>query len=432
MSRTRLLARLFVASILFVGCDALLNVENPGSILGEDLERDIAIDPLLTGFKAEFLAGGFDSLPMLILTQGLLAGETYNADTFDYFRALVTRDVPCSDDEMGALYGSLANALFLGEDLARRMLRVLNNLKNDDGNVINPDSANHDVRLAELRCVLGTAYLTAAETWWEIPFAKFDGVQWVPGPMESQEQIILRALDSYDEALQVSLNVGDPFYESYAHSGIARAYLLLGDLAAALPHAAASAIGRWAYSAQYNNQDENYLYVWGHLRGSQTVAPEFRNTGDPRVRVRDTGRSALDQSQPLWVADKYNARDEPLRIASWQESAMIAAEAELVVNGDVAAALGYINAVRFAAGLPDASGVSVAEVTVILRHERKYEFFYEGRRLSDLIRYGVTGVNYTGGRVRGVQPLPYYLPIPDDESDNNEHVVCNDISAGWR
>ncbi|MCH7496364.1 MAG: RagB/SusD family nutrient uptake outer membrane protein [Candidatus Marinimicrobia bacterium] len=420
------LVALLAATIAFPGCDALLNVENPGSILEQDLETDTAIDPLLTGFKAELFAGNFNSLPMIVLTQALLAGETYNADTFTYFQALVTRDVQCSDGSLDGLYASLSIALFLGADLARRMKRVL---PPPAAGGTAADSAAKDIRLAETLCVLGSGYLVAAETWWEMPFAKFDGVQYVPGPMEQQTAILNRAVDSFTEAQAVAEAAASPELESYARSGLARAYLLLGDLAAALPHAAASATGRWNYMAPYSNLDENFIYVWITQRGGQTVAPEFRNTGDPRVAVTNSGQLALNQSDALWVPDKYDARDRPLRIASWQESALIAAEAELTVNGDVTAALGWINSVRVEAGLAAATGATIAEVTTILRRERKYEFFFEGRRLSDLIRYGVTEVNYTGGQVPGVQPLPYYLPIPDDESDNNDHVSCNE--ARW-
>ena len=147
---------------------------------------------------------------------------------------------------------------------------------------------------------------------------------------------------------------------------------------------------------------------WRNIEASTGLRPEG---GNPRI-------SSVDF--PLFrYADTY----------------LMLAESELRTSGAVSGAtLGYLNEIRFRAYGDDSGQVSAADVTLDwLLDERIREFYWEGPRRSDLIRFDkFTGDSYIwpwkGGDPNG-NGIPSHLriyPIPARELLVNSAMKQND------
>ena len=97
----------------------------------------------------------------------------------------------------------------------------------------------------------------------------------------------------------------------------------------------------------------------------------------------------------------------------------------LAEDGDTAGALAQVNKIRNRAGIPAATAASGAEALKAVKNERRLEFFLEGIRWFDEIRYGewetCTQSHYAryakshgeGVATANVKPGRYLCPIPD-------------------
>src|SRR5690606_38410885 len=110
---------------------------------------------------------------------------------------------------------------------------------------------------------------------------------------------------------------------------------------------------------------------------------EWMGVPDPRVSVTNTGTIATDGLTPLWTQNKYSADSSPIRMASYTDAQLIIAE---ISGGEVA--VGIINELHEAAGIPPFAGGDEAAIQAQIVEERRREYFLEGRRLGDLRRYG--------------------------------------------
>ena len=222
------------------------------------------------------------------------------------------------------------------------------------------------------------------------------------GPELTSAQVFEQAEARFAKALTAAQAAGDANLVSLAYLGRAKARLDRGDLPGALSDAQQVAPG-FRYDATYqgggNSRQFNRVYDFNGLGTSVTVAPAYRNLGDPRVPVSDSGRTSSDQNTALWVQHKYNSLDAPIPLARYAEAQLIIAEA----SGAMAAAE--------------------------LAEERRREFFLEGRRLGDIRRlnlafepapgtpYPLGGASSKGGTY---QDLPgKCVPVPDVERANN-------------
>ncbi|MBI4421626.1 MAG: RagB/SusD family nutrient uptake outer membrane protein, partial [Gemmatimonadetes bacterium] len=154
------------------------------------------------------------------------------------------------------------------------------------------------------------------------------------------------------------------------------------------------------------NRNHEFLYV--------SVTASFRNltfggVADPRVRVTDAGRRANDGITPLWLQMKYTSLATPIPLATWKEAALIIAE---VQGGQTA--VDNINLLHTAAGLPPFSSTDPATIAAQVLEERRREFFLDGHRLNDMLRFNLPFP--TGRTLAGVDyGTTTCLPLPDDE-----------------
>ncbi|HUW93038.1 MAG TPA: RagB/SusD family nutrient uptake outer membrane protein [Bacteroidales bacterium] len=108
---------------------------------------------------------------------------------------------------------------------------------------------------------------------------------------------------------------------------------------------------------------------------------------------------------------------------------LMRAEALNELNGPTQAAIDLIDEVRNRAGLGDLVLADFPDKAALRDHiliERKWEFYYEGLRRSDLIRHGKF---ISGARARGVAVAADYhvrYPIPQNEMDANPNMMQNE------
>src|SRR5690606_21141987 len=178
------------------------------------------------------------------------------------------------------------------------------------------------------------------------------------GPELTSQQIFEEAEARFTKALEAAQAAGNQDLAQLAYLGRAKARLDAGDGPGAKADAQQVNPG-FVFNATYdaaNSRQFNRVFDFNGQGTSVTVAPAYRNTGDPRVPVRDSGRTSADQNTDLWVQEKYNSLDAPIPLARYAEAQLIIAE----VDGTM-------------------SDAALAE-------ERRLEFFLEGRRFGDIRR----------------------------------------------
>ncbi len=110
------------------------------------------------------------------------------------------------------------------------------------------------------------------------------------------------------------------------------------------------------------------------------------------------------------------------------EAKLIFAEATLRAGGNSAAALAEVNELRTRANAEKLTNITLDEIL----DEKSREFYFEGQRRTDLIRYGYFGgSNYLwdwkGGSPKGTSFASHYnlFPIPQTELTANEKLTQN-------
>ncbi len=136
------------------------------------------------------------------------------------------------------------------------------------------------------------------------------------------------------------------------------------------------------------------------------------NVGDPR----------LDAIMTAWEAER---RYVELTIVSAREMNLIIAENALA-NGNMASFETSINTVRgwgnVTAFVNGGAGMPTAQDLLI--HERRVNLFLQGRRLNDMYRFGVQSTNWQSASAAATNPGTF-LPITKVEIDANCHITTD-------
>lgn len=228
------------------------------------------------------------------------------------------------------------------------------------------------------------------------------------GPEMQPNQVLEVAVQNFSEGIS---GAGDATLVTGAYAGRARAKLGMSDWSGAIADAQQVPEGFKFGADRAGDLDirQNYLHRWLNdtndgISKHGSVADHFRdltvndageltqNDGmpDPRVPVRTIGNQAFDFSTIHYFTDKYTSRGDPAPFGSWEGAQLIIAEASAQM-GDVATAVGIINALRARSGLPEwAAGASASQSDVIdaVLAERSRELFVEQAwRFNDMLRY---------------------------------------------
>ena len=214
-----------------------------------------------------------------------------------------------------------------------------------------------------------------------------------------------------------------------AYVGRARARLGRGNRTGAADDAGRVPLGFVLNATAGSAPDRRQNRVWAQNNQGLvvTVAPAYRNLGDPRVRVTDAGRNAADGLSRLFTQGKYASLGAPVPIASGVEAQLILAEAQGGPTG-----VATLNALRARAGvgLPALTAAQAADFQTTLYEERRRELFLQGTRWFDLRRGNLPLVPAVGaiypvgatGAKGGAYGDQRCWPLPDVEKAANPNI----------
>lgn len=394
----RLLAGVTAAALAaLAACGGLLEVSNEQDILDKNLDSPDAVAPLASGVAGDFAVAYANMIDFV----GLFGQELIHTGSFPTWRevenGIGTR--PSGTGDQG--YQQVSRAIWVADTAAVRIRKVL------------PD-AEKRVELANVLTWGGFAHLLLADNFCQLTFHG--------GPAVTPQAGYQRALAVFDDAVKVAVASGNAAARNAAYGGRARVRLMLGDHAGARDDARQVPAGFRLLALYGTNTRENNSVATNTttlIRREAGVHPRFYNDprfkADPRTSFRDKGDTAKgpDPTRKFVEQLKYQQRDTPIPVFTWQEARLIEAEAELKL-GNPAAAVTLINQVRRAATLPDYAGpATAAAVQEQLVYERQAELWLQGQSLVDWRRLNL---------VFATQPRDRCFEIGQLEWDTNPNL----------
>jgi hypothetical protein len=167
---------------------------------------------------------------------------------------------------------------------------------------------------------------------------------------------------------------------------------------------------------------ENPIFVHVNRTVSAGLAPAYfdvRFNGKPDPRVPAVNEGVTVTNVERYTQRKYPAVDSPIPLATGAEAQLIIAEIE---GGQQA--VDIINALHAAVGLDPFTSSDPTAIHDQIIEERRRQFFLDGHRNYDRIRFNLPldpppGAPYRWGGVFGSAKC---LPLPDTERLNNPNL----------
>ena len=453
----RLKPALLTGAVLLWGCN--FDVNNPGSIVEDDLNNINAITSLLVGMSADF-SEEYDQIAFTIAraSDEAAGGGSYGSTSL--FKAGII-DKTDTDGH----WGGIQRGRWVAEDGLRRMQEI----------------EGFDFAT---RPEVGRAYLFAAMSNRTIGESFCQGVTLASddlgaggGSAAPKSEAFLRAIRWATEVVGHAGSTAD--LVTAAHGVRAQAYVGLADWGNAIG-ATAMVPTDFLLEAIYSSnstRENNEMWdegvrrgeysVYGSLAGGRIfgetlaayVARVDPATGtspaqDPRApydrcdvnvgTVCNSGAVSAGGVIPRWQQQKYPSRGSEIPVVKGTEMRLIEAEAEIVTNGaaGITNALAKLNEVRTFLGVaPPLTAATVNEVWQHIDDERHLTLWLEGRRFHDLDRWdtGATDLSFLRGVrfARGEADFVVFnpkepsltkratcLPISFDECLSNNNLTC--------
>jgi len=444
--RTRGPGGVAVAALLVVslaGCDDLLSVENPASLLDEDLERPELLATLAATPEAN-ISGTMSSLNS---RSGLLSDELLHPSTqLENVDAMSGNRLAANSGVEGHWRG-LAQSRWLADEVATKLSAA--------------GSAAEDIARANFWG--GTARFAMADHYNVIVYDESDSPR---GPI----QVITDGVARFEAAASAAAGA-DANLQAASLGQVARGYRSLyfeemhlrGNTDAGLM-AQAESKARAALAA---NGDYNVSLQYGAPGGSNGVASLGGPNGginridgavynflpdpvtgnwDPRIphswgNVAEDLESLGSDFGSAGTNLKFIDRSDPLPMSRAAEAMLIIAEARLLA-GDLAEAVVWINKTRAAAitrvsasgyaggsakgwppqtsvlsDLQDFASSDADDIYAQLKHERQAEFFLELRRWPDMRYYRIVPARWLAPNVAAGMDLRW-PPAPEEVAQN--------------
>jgi hypothetical protein len=205
-----------------------------------------------------------------------------------------------------------------------------------------------------------------------------------------------RAETQFAEALRLATAQSSTILTRAARAGRAQVRAAMGNWTGAVEDAQ-TVPADFRYDATFSLNTGRESNGWAPVtltRGEYTVYDTrwYEVSDDPRipwadVRTASGGLANAANGRTPWVRQqKHLTNEAEIALAKGTEMLLIRAEAALR-GGDVTGAVGFINQVRNAHGLDDASAATAAEAWPLLQDERGKTLWLEGRRFWDLRRW---------------------------------------------
>lgn len=371
-------------------CSDLLDVSDPGSIQGEQL-NDPALETLIVnGVIGEFqVAYGSYSL-----WSGVLSDEIFTDHTNVAVREFSLHNFHDLNDTNEGVYVNLQRTRQSADDASVRLKTILG------------PAADRSLNMARVFAYGGYSYVLLAEGFCEAPVN-------LSAPLQPDE-LFARGIARFDSAIAtanaykttttVAANIAAANdIINMSNVGAARAALKMGDLAKAKAYATLVPAGYEklalysANSVRENNQVHRPARTADPFVG---IHPTFLGLNDPRVPTLATARLGLN-SNPIfppqkpamyagWTPATVTTIDitTNMKFATYLEAQYIIAEAD----GPTAATLAFVNA-RRAVGNQAPVSLTGPALMAELRNQRARDFFLTGQRLGDLRRYLEAGTD---------------------------------------
>ena len=379
-----------VALNMLSACENLLEVSDPGSIQGSQLEDPTLENLLVNGVMGEFqFAYGYYAL-----WSGVLADEIFTDHTNVSVREFSLHNFNDLNDITTGAYENIHRARQSADDASARLKTMLG------------AGASSSLSMARVMAYGGYSYVLLAEGFCGSPVNLSEELP--------PEELFKRAIARFDTAITVSnaVKAGTTVAATItaandlinmSNVGAARAALKMGDPVKARTYAALVPANyeKLAYYSSNSVRENNQLN-----RPARTadpfvgVAPAFFSLADPRVPRLATSRPGLN-SNPIfppqrpfmftgWTATTVQPIDitTTIKFATALEAQYVIAEAD----GGTASTLAFVNARRAVGNQPPVDLTGAALVTE-LREQRARDFFLTGQRLGDLRRYLKAGTD---------------------------------------
>jgi hypothetical protein len=369
-----------LALIAMGGCDGLFDVENPGSLIDEDLETPFLENTLSTTAEGE-MVGPFSSA----LVNGEMLGDHVWHPSVQDFALLIDagyRDRDISTSE--SLFNGLMSSIWVSDNMVSRL----------EAMVASPGS---HVGVATSYFMGALGRITAA--------AYYEAVVYDGGPPVTPAAAISDARDRFLSAAQVAGAAGETNLQAAALGGAARASRSLyyeaeiesgsgnpADMALAEDYArdALAIDDDFRLELRYGqpgttNGHYNGLTIGPYHRMHESYA--FRldpvtGTVDPRIIFNPEPETPGPRGETRYRQMKYPELTSPLPASRAAEAELIIAEARLLAD-DLPEAVNYINLVRARSALDPFASVDENEIRDQLVYERDTELWLEGRRWED-------------------------------------------------
>lgn len=439
-ARNRLVgAALFAASsLLLSGCslDEILEVHVPGKVLEEDLSSSSLANVLATGVIAEvecswnqYVAGSAHHSDEYVPTSGNLTMRNWGQ------RKIYASDAGYAQGTCGGwgypMFTPLHTARFQSEDVASRLAEF-------------PAEDVPDVAALQATVAVWGAFPLVAMGEGFCSMSIDGGSEMTPAQVQSEAE------QRFSTAISLAQAAGDATLTMQAQLGRARVRIAKGDYAGALADAGQVPDDFIVNVSRDDSESRRYNYYFERLnaptgfRAHGSVADNYQTltigadgmptdgdgVPDTRVNVRTDGTEAADFATILYYHDKYNTRSDPLPLVHWHEARMYEAEA-MAMQGDVDGALGKINDLREAAGLPTVTAsVGAGEIMDLVKEERRRQLFVlGGHRLHDMLRFNIPflgepgsihpdGLDQTGAEYGNLT----CFQLPEVERKGNENI----------
>ena len=424
------LARLMTGIAVLAGLAAcsdaskILDQEAPSRVDASTLDNPAYAQLLVNGAIGDFEC----ALGNYIIAGGLVGDELIDAQLgqagWDYDRrTMFSGSIPYSTTQCGAnqvpgLYTPLSVARFQADNALKKLQGW------SDAQV-----ANRQSLIAQAATYAGYSLVLLGEA---MCSAAID-----LGPEMTRAQLFAAAQDRFTTAITAAQASSNATMLNAARIGRARALLDQGKGAEARADAVLVTDNTFVLNASYsaaNGRRENL--VWSQMyRGLfSSVDPSYRGVtwatvADPRVNVVNANANGQDAKTPIWRQTKYPLISSPIPIARYAEAQLIVAEVDNAAGGaGTTNAVNIINALHTKANIPPYAGGTQAEVQGQIIEERRREFFLEGQRLGDIIRYNLTvtpvkGTPFKNGGTYGNDTgIQLCFPLPDIERNNNPNI----------